>query len=328
MGKQKVLVLLSGGLDSTLVTHILSDLGLCVEALHLTTPFCLCDRCSVNKVVESLGIKLHVIIAGQDYLDLITDPPHGYGSQMNPCLDCRIYMFKKAKILAEKIEAEFIATGEVLNERGFSQRKKAMFLIEKEAGLEGKILRPLSAKLLPATELENKNMIDRNRLYAIEGKRRTPQIQLAEKYNIKNYPCPAGGCLLTDINFARRLRDFFEHKDALTLKDVMFLKIGRHFRVGNSKIIVGRNEKENEKLLHLAEKNGIPYLETIGYNGPITLLMNSNNQSNMIKHAASITVRYSDASDVAEVMYKGKTEQKITIRAQNDDERLKWRINV
>jgi len=321
----KVLMLFSGGLDSTLALKILLDLGLNVEALHSTTPFCLCDRCAVRGVVKRFGIRLHTSVAGQDYLDLLADPPHGYGSQMNPCIDCRIYMFRKAREVAKRIKAEFIATGEVLDERPFSQRKKAMLLIEKEAGLEGRVLRPLSARLLPETEPERKGLVDREKLFAIRGRRRLPQIGLAEKLNINNYPCPSGGCLLSDPTFANRLRDFLKHGGKLTLRDVILLKLGRHFRVGESKVIVGRNKEENERLLYIAIRSNIPYLETIGYKGPITLLTNSKTRKT-IEKAASITARYSDAINIAQVMYKGDTDMVIEVRRVSDDELVKWRI--
>jgi len=323
----KVLMLLSGGLDSTLATKILLDQGLNVEALNFTTPFCLCDKCTVRRVVKMFKIRLHFSAASQDYLDLMADPPHGYGSQMNPCIDCRIYMFRKAREVAEKINAEFIATGEVLDERPFSQRRRAMLLIEREAGLEGKVLRPLSARLLPETEPERRGLVDREKLYAISGRRRLPQIELAEKFSINDYPCPSGGCLLTDPSFAGRLRDFLKHEDRLAFEDVTLLKLGRHFRVGESKIIVGRNKEENEKLLHIAEKSDLPFLELIGHKGPITLLKGSEKGNGIIEKAASITVRYSDAGGEAPVMYRGNVDRVMTARAANEDELAKWRIN-
>lgn len=320
--KPKALVLFSGGLDSLLVLRILLEKGIDVETFHFTTPFCLCDKCSVGKASKEFSVKVHGTFADQEYLDIVANPKHGHGSQMNPCLDCRIHMFKKAKKIAEKIKADFIATGEVLDERPFSQRKKAMLLIEKEAGLEGKILRPLSAKLLPETEAEKKGLVDRKQLLAIQGRRRLPQMELAKKLNIKDYPCPSGGCLLTDQRFADKLRDFLEHNKKLTLKDVFLLKIGRHFRIGKNKIIVGRNEEENEKLLSIAKRDKIPYFEVMDYVGPTTLLLGKIDDK-VMERTAAITVRYSDAPQKAKVMYDKKI---IEVEAIKDEELEKWRV--
>ncbi len=164
MKKNKVLALLSGGLDSSLAVKLILDQGLTAEAVHFSTPFCNCDKCAVDKLGENFELKIHHIFLGQDFLDLLVDPPHGYGSHMNICVDCRIHMLNKAKELAAEIGAEYFVTGEVLGQRPFSQRRSAMELIEREAGLKGKILRPLSAKLLAETELEQNGIVDREEL--------------------------------------------------------------------------------------------------------------------------------------------------------------------
>jgi len=291
--KPKALVLFSGGLDSILAMKVVMKQGVEVEAVHFVTPFSK-DSEVAEKFCEEAGVKLHKIFLGQDYLDMIVSPKHGYGSQMNPCIDCRIFTFKKAKKLAEKIGADFLVTGEVLDERPFSQRKEAMMLIEREATLEGKILRPLSAKLLPESEPEKRGFIDRQKLYAIRGKRRTPQIELAKKLGIDHYPNPSGGCLLTDPAFAKRLREHLEHNGKLSLLDVDLLKIGRHFRIGRCKVVVGRNEGENRKLLRMADEHAIPYMKVEEYVGPITLIL-GDLDSETKRMAAAITARYSDA---------------------------------
>jgi len=326
--KPKALALLSGGLDSMLAVKLILEQEIEVEAVNFATPFCLCDKCSVNKFSKQLGIKVHRIFLGQEFLDIVANPPHGYGSQMNPCIDCRILMFKKAKELAEKIGADFLITGEVLDERPFSQRRKAMLLIEKEAGLEGKILRPLSAKLLPETEAEKTGLVDRSKLLAIKGRRRLPQIELAKKLGIKDYPNPSGGCLLTDPGFAQRLREHLKFEKRLTLEDVALLKVGRHFRVDGAKVIVGRNKEENEKLLIIAKTHGIPYLETIGYKGPITLYLGRKDQG-LLEKVAAITARYSDAPKnlQVKVMYvDGAGKKIIEIKAMKDDELNSLRV--
>jgi len=298
--KPKVLVLLSGGLDSTLAVKAMVDQELDVEVAMFKTPFCLCDKCSAESTVKKFGIKAHRVLLGQEYLDLVADPPRGYGSQMNPCIDCRIMMMKKAKELSQKLGAKCVVTGEVLDQRPFSQTKRAMELIERTAGMEGHILRPLSAKLLPETEFEKSGQVDREKLHSIQGRRRLPQMDLAKKWGVKDYPCPAGGCLLTDPMFAQRLKDLLKHKKCLKIDDVNLLKIGRHFRVDNYKFVVGRNEKENQRLLKLALQKKQQYLEVVDFVGPITLL-EKKTPKKIIEKAAEITVRYSDVNESVEV---------------------------
>jgi len=321
MNRPKALALFSGGLDSTLAVKLILDQGLKVEAVNFTTPFCLCNKCSVNRFIEKFGIKVHGVFLGQEFLDMVVDPPHGYGSQMNPCIDCRVLMLRKARELAENIGADFLITGEVLDERPFSQRKEAMLLIEREAGLEGKILRPLSAKILLESEPEKKGLVDRDKLLAIRGRRRLPQMELAREMGIKDYMNPSGGCLLTDPRFAQRLREHLEHEGKLTLEDVAFLKFGRHFRVDTVKVIVGRNEEENKWLLTIAKSRGIPYLEVIGHMGPVTLYLGKE-KLDLIEKAAGITIRYSDApkETPVKVVCRDRKERFIETEAIKDEE--------
>jgi tRNA U34 2-thiouridine synthase MnmA/TrmU len=256
--KRKAIGLLSGGLDSTLATKIILDLGFEVIALNFKTPFCCCDtkdKCYSESVAQKFNVLLKRIYGGEDYLELVKNPKHGYGRNMNPCLDCRIFLFQKAKQLMEEVGADFIFTGEVLGERPMSQRLDAMKLIEKESGLKGKVLRPLSAKLLEPTLVEQMGIVDREKLLPIQGRSRKPQIALAQSYQIEDYPCPAGGCLLTDKNFAQRLKESFEHGED-SLRHIFLLKMGRHFRLpSKAKVIAGRDQKENEALLSLS----LPY---------------------------------------------------------------------
>lgn len=319
--KPKVLVLLSGGLDSTLAVKTMLEQDLDVEAAIFTTPFCLCDKCAAESAVKKFEIKAHKIFMGKEYLELVANPPHGYGSQMNPCIDCRILMLKKADELAQKIGAECIVTGEVLDERPFSQTLRSMERIEKEVGMEGKILRPLSAKLLPETEFEKKGLVDREKLFSIRGRRRVPQMNLAEEWGIKDYPCPSGGCLLTDPRFADRLREFLKHNGHLRVDNIYLLRIGRHFRFDGYKIVVGRNEEENQRLQAIAGTKKRPYLEVVEHMGPITLL-ESGCPEKVVEKAAEITVRYSDAEEGVEVDVKYVAEKVEILRASavNDDE--------
>jgi tRNA-specific 2-thiouridylase len=223
---------------------------------------------------------------------MLRKPKHGYGRNMNPCIDCRIFIVKKAKKYAKEIGASFIFTGEVLDERPMSQHSRAMKIIEEEAGLKGKILRPLSAKLLPETVMEKKGLVNREKLLDIRGRSRKPQIKLAAGFNIKDYPSPAGGCLLTCKEYADKLRDLFKHKKRCSMADVSLLKAGRHFRFGENKIIVGRNEAENNLLAAEKAQNDY-YFEVPDVGSPITILQGAKTKKT-IRAAAALTAFYSD----------------------------------
>lgn len=295
--KPKALVLYSGGLDSMLAMKLLQKQGIEVEAVNFTSPFCTCQKCYVTEKPMEFNIKLHVLSKGPELLKSIQRPKHGYGSHMNPCIDCRILILKLAKKLAKSIGADFLATGEVLEERPMSQNRFSMLKIEKEAGLEGQILRPLSAKLLPETEAERKGLVDRSKLLAIRGRSRKPQIALAEKLRIGDYPCPAGGCLLTDPGFAARLSSFLKTGRKLTLKDVEFLKRGRHFRFQGAWIIVGRNELENKAIEALSGPKDMR-MEAKDFPGPITIIRDYKSFKGLkkvIEFSSGLTVRYSDS---------------------------------
>ena len=293
----KALGLLSGGLDSILAVKLMQRQGIDVVGLNFTSPFCPCGKGegSPTEVAKQLGIPLEVMDVGDEYLRMLRNPQHGYGKNLNPCIDCRIFMLKKAKQYANDVGASFLFTGEVLNERPMSQRRRALSAIETEAGLEGQVLRPLSARLLPETVAEKQGWVDRRKLLSIEGRSRKKQIRLAAEFGVVDYPSPAGGCLLTCREFAAKLRDLILHKETLKATDVAMLKIGRHFRSGKSKIVVGRNEKENAELVRL--KGRTDYLfEVPGWGSPITLLRGpKTNQA--VKIAAALTLRYSDQTE-------------------------------
>jgi tRNA-specific 2-thiouridylase len=292
--KPKALALLSGGLDSTLAVKMLLDQGIDVEAINFVSPFCQCGRggCSAAETANKLNIPLKIMNVGTDYLRIVRKPTYGYGKHMNPCIDCRIFMLKKAKRYADQTGAVLLCTGEVLGQRPMSQHRQALDTIEEEAGLKGRILRPLSAKLLPETIAEKKGLVNRHKLLNIEGRSRKVQFQMAKEAGITDYPCPAGGCLLTDKEFAAKIRDLFQHKRRISLKDVLLLKTGRHFRFGKNKIIVGRNEPENDILLQ--KKNmGDYWFEAQGCGSPITILQGPKTKE-AIDLAARLTAYHSD----------------------------------
>jgi tRNA-specific 2-thiouridylase len=294
MNKRKALALLSGGLDSTLAVRLLLDQGLEVEAVNFVSPFCLCgkDGCGATKVAERFGIPLKVINVGEGYLRVIRNPKHGYGRNMNPCIDCRIFMFRKAKKYARETGASFIFTGEVLDQRPMSQHLAALGIIEEEAGLKNRILRPLSARLLPETYVEKKGLVDRRKLLDVHGRSRKRQLQLAKKFNVAGYACPAGGCLLTYKEFASKVRDLLKHKRKVTMKDIALLKIGRHLRFGDNKIIVGRNESENKALLQKKSPRDY-FFEVPNCGSPITVLQGTKTKE-AVQKAAALTAYYSD----------------------------------
>ncbi|HUH66697.1 MAG TPA: 7-cyano-7-deazaguanine synthase, partial [Syntrophales bacterium] len=233
---RKAIVLLSGGLDSTLAVRLMIDQGIEITAVHFTSIFCNCTprkagcKLQARKIAEELDVPIHVIHKGMDYIRMVEDPPHGYGSGMNPCIDCRIYMLRKVKELMPQMGASFVVTGEVLGQRPMSQHRNTLRLIERESELEAMILRPLSAQHFSPTIPEQEGIVDRQKLLAISGRSRKEQIGLAERFSISDYPCPAGGCLLTDKEIAARLRDLFDHVPDYDMTDLHFLKIGRHFR--------------------------------------------------------------------------------------------------
>lgn len=208
-------------------------------------------------MADRLGVKLKIFNISTEYIEMIKSPKHGYGKNLNPCIDCRILMHKKAKDYMREIGASFVITGEVLGQRPMSQHRTALKIIERDSGLEGLVLRPLSAKLLPLSIPEREGWVKREKLSEISGRSRKPQMAKALDYKIGDYPCPAGGCLLTDPGFARRMRDLMAHSE-ITLNDIELLKVGRHFRLSpEAKLVVGRNKEENERLLKLAKKDDI-----------------------------------------------------------------------
>ncbi len=296
--KKKAVALLSGGLDSTLALKMILDQGIEVTAVNLTSPFCTCNRkgrCEARYVSDKFDVPIRVFVADQEYLDLVRNPSFGYGKNLNPCLDCRVYLFKKAKQVMDEIGAEFIFTGEVLGQRPMSQRSDAMRLVDREAGVEGRILRPLSARLMKETTMEE-DMVKREELGSIQGRSRKTQMSMAQSYGINDYACPAGGCMLTDVQFARKLKDLFDHSEEVTMSDIPLLKVGRHFRLSSgSKVVVGRDEEENKRILSLSGDTDLIY-EMIDIPGPVTIMKGDDSEQDRMV-CASLTVRYGNSNN-------------------------------
>ena len=294
---KKAVALFSGGLDSILAIRLMLEQGVEVHALNFLTVFCTCTKkgCmhQATKAAKELGVPLKVMNITLEYMEVVKNPKHGRGRAMNPCIDCRIFTFQKAKTFMEEIGASFIVTGEVLGQRPMSQRRQAMEIIERESGLAGLIVRPLSAKLFEPSLPEKAGIVNRDALLDIEGRQRIPQIALAEKFGINDYPCPAGGCLLTDPAFSNRLKDIFQYTPGYDINDLHLLKIGRQFRISNkAKLFVGRDKEDNEKLLSFA-RQGDYVFDVIDVPSPIGLVRGELEDGE--KHlVASILARYSD----------------------------------
>ena len=299
---KKGVVLLSGGLDSILALRLMMEQDVELISFMLVSPFGDYgkpgEELISKKVSRESGIPIEIEPFGEEYLEIIKKPKFGYGKNMNPCIDCRIFMLKKAKRFMEKAHASFLITGEVVNERPMSQRREVFKLIEKETGLEGLIVRPLSGKLLPPTIPEKEGILDREKFLSISGRGRKIQLELKEKYNLKDYLSPAGGCRLTIPEFSNRLREEMEHKD-MDLRDVHLLKYGRHFRLPEgSKLIVGRNKEENEIIYTYAEEDEY-LLSPKNVKGPVSLLKERKEEDVFL--SAKITFSYSDANTNEEI---------------------------
>jgi tRNA-specific 2-thiouridylase len=304
MKKLRAIVLFSGGLDSILAAKILMEQGIEVIPVFFKSYFFGPEI--AQKSAKENGLKLKVIDFSKEHLKIVKKPNFGYGSSMNPCLDCHILMLKKAKELMKKKKFDFVATGEVLGERPMSQNKKALELVEKKSSLSGYLLRPLSAKLLKETIPEKKGLIDREKLLDIQGRSRRRQIELAKEFKIKFYPTPAGGCLLTDPEFGKRLKELLKNYPKFDGNDVELLKLGRHFWEGKTKIVVGRNHQENLKIKRLAQKKDI-LIEMKNYPGPTTLIRSYGGKisKEILEKAKNLTKFYSKkARDKKDVEFK------------------------
>lgn len=306
---KKGLVLLSGGLDSALSARVLLEQGIELEAVNFCMSFYSgvdADSCrnASQRTADELGIKLHAIDVSEEYLEVLKNPRHGYGRHFNPCIDCKIFMLKKARGLMKETGASFIVTGEVLGERPMSQRRDALNIINKETGLKGLIVRPLSAKHLDITIPEEKGVIDREKLLDIKGRSRKPQFALVDKFGMKNFSAVAGGCLLTDEGFSRRLKDLIDNGE-LDLPNIKLLKLGRHYRYKGAKIVIGRDKGDNEKLLTLAKGKDI-IVKVKDIPGPITLIRGKSVPSTIVESAASLTAGYtkSKSSEFVMVEYR------------------------
>ncbi|MGQ9678521.1 MAG: tRNA 4-thiouridine(8) synthase ThiI [bacterium] len=327
--KANAVGLFSGSLDSILATKLVVEQKVNVVALHFRVPFAVSRRFPNEKQLQSLadlfGVSLVSVEVGDDYLDIVRVPQFGYIRRMAPCVDCRLYMLKKAKELMEEIKADFVFTGEVLGQQPFSQNKRSLKLLEKTAELNGRLLRPLSAKLLEPTIPELTGLLRRERFFDFHGKKRRRQIRLAREFGLVDYPIPGGGCLLTDSNFAARCRDAIEYNE-LTLPEVELLGYGRHFRLpSGGKVVVGRNKKENEVLERLGLAYGLMVCKAIDIVGPVVLYRARKRTKKDIETAARICARYSDAPD-GQTVKVICADQEFSVSAASDEQLKDWRV--
>ena len=301
----KAICVFSGGLDSMLSAQLIRAQGIEVLALFFETPFFASPTARESAATINLPIK--VVDITDRHLEMLRNPKHGYGGHMNPCIDCHALMIRRAGEMLEEERANFVITGEVLGQRPMSQNIKALSMVGSESGFSGLVLRPLSAKRLPVTIPEEKGWVERDKLMGFSGRSRKPQMELAKRLNIKEYPSPAGGCLLTDEVFSRRLGDLLSARPTFELREIELLKLGRHFRIGpNTKLVVGRNREENQAIQAMWKETDL-LLRTVSVPGP-TVLALGHLSPELEELAASVTVSYSDAGDsqLTEVSLMGK----------------------
>ncbi len=329
--QRKAIALVSGGLDSMLAVKVIQEQGITVEGVNFYTGFCVEGhthairkkdakkekRNSALWVAETLGIKLHIVDISEEYKDIVLNPKHGYGQNLNPCLDCKIFMVNQANLminrareLADSEGFDFIITGEVIGQRPKSQRKETMPIISRESGAEDRLLRPLCAKNLPATLPEIEGWVDREGLYDFGGRTRKPQMALAKKFGLDDYAQPAGGCcFLTDESYSKKLADLWQARNErdYELDDIMLLKVGRHIRPqAHYKLIIGREEGENNFLE--GYRHEFHSIRITSHSGPLTLIDGTPNDEELA-FAASIAARYS----------QGRTAEKVSVEIRKKD---------
>jgi tRNA U34 2-thiouridine synthase MnmA/TrmU len=299
--KAIAVALLSGGLDSTLAARVILEQGITVIGVNFAGAYCprpFAGKSRAEKAAEKLGIELVTLPIEADFITMVKRPKHGRGKNMNPCIDCHTLMIRKAWAYGQTRGAHLIITGEVLGQRPMSQNRNALKTVARESGVGDRLLRPMSAKLLDVTAPEQEGLVDRERLLDVEGRQRTRQMALAEKYGIRDYPTPAGGCLLTEKVFSRRLAEAFDHGED-SLEIVELLSLGRHFRLpSGSRLVVGRDEAENDELLR-RKPAGAVVVDAGDLPGPVGIVVKGSRNRGIEGSsdgvlAARICARYSD----------------------------------
>jgi len=328
--KTTALALLSGGLDSLLACRLIMAQGIEVMAIKFVTPFfgyeLLARQDSYQqKVLAKYGIHVELRDISTSYLELLRQPAHGFGKNFNPCVDCKIFMLTEARRLMTEIGASFIITGEVIGQRPMSQRRDTLRVIERDSGCDGVLLRPLCARNLPPTRVEEEGLVDRARLLGFNGRGRKPQMALAAKYQITDYPSPAGGCLLADVSLGRRLATFYREQAQFTVNVIRLHLVGRQFRLpGGGWLAMGRNDVENQRIENLAQPGEVR-LATVDRPGPVALLRFATDPADRLAAAgliaryakkgppwpAEVVVEISDANEMAEQVNVSPLTEKV-----------------
>jgi tRNA U34 2-thiouridine synthase MnmA/TrmU len=327
----KALAMISGGLDSILAAKLIKEQGIEVIGVCFRSYFF--NEENAKRMAQQIGIKLEVIDFSNEHFQMVKNPKHGWGKNMNPCIDCHSMMMRYSGELLEKFNADFIITGEVLNQRPMSQNRSALDVVKKQSGFSDKILRPLCAKNLKETQMEVEGLVDREKLLDISGRTRKTQIELAKKWGIKDYPSPAGGCKLTEPKYSIRLKEILERKGEVTEKDIHLLKYGRHFiSDNNTKIIVSRTVEEGEKIKQVINRNDMIFLAS-EFKGAMVVIPEGNSPTDDdLTLACRLTVRYSKGKDEELVKVKygyystefNKTKE---VNGINEEELKKYNIN-
>ena len=324
--KGRGLCLLSGGLDSQLAICVLRDQGLQVEAVVFVSPFFKIE--AAKRASEKLKVPLHIVDFTDDILRLVNHPPHGFGGGMNPCIDCHALMIRRAGELMVSKGFDFVATGEVLNQRPMSQTRHSLGIVEKDAALNGRLVRPLCALLLEPTLPEQEGLIDRARLLGLNGRSRKPQMELAEKFGLVEYPSPAGGCLLTEKGFCRKLADIKAKEGLGDERLIRLLLYGRHFRLpGGAKCVTGRDARDNAELKRLCRQGDV-LLHTVDVPGPTVLIPSAASEED-VASAAQICAAYGDHREKETVTVKiirGDVAETRTVTPSAKEQFLAWMI--
>jgi len=313
--KTKCILLYSGGLDSILAYKILEKQGIDVTAIRFISPFFgshllnkEAQEKEIKKTMESYGIKLIIKDISDEFLNVVKNPTHGYGRYLNPCIDCKIFMIKKAIEFMNEIGADFVSTGEIIGQRPMSQRRDALNIIDRDSKAKGLILRPLCAKHLNKTIPEEKGLVDREKLLSICGRGRKEQIKLAKEYNIKEYPAPAGGCILTDPIISERIKKLIKIYKDFSPHDALLAQVGRQFLIGTAWLILGRNKGENLKIKELSEEKAL-ILKADSIPSPTAALFRLTNEKE-IETSAKILARY---CNIKKMQIKDGEKPSITI---------------
>ncbi|MEG2016852.1 MAG: tRNA 4-thiouridine(8) synthase ThiI [Clostridium sp.] len=297
----RALAMVSGGLDSILAAKLIKDQGIDVIGICFRSHFF--NEENAKKMVKQIDIPLKVVDFSPAHFEMVKNPKNGYGKNMNPCIDCHAMMMRYCGQLLEELEADFIITGEVLNQRPMSQNRMALDRVKKESGIQSKILRPLCAKMLVPTEMEENGLVDREKLMDIQGRSRKVQMELAEQWGIKEYPSPAGGCKLTEPNYSVRLKELLTFNKDPEERELGLLRVGRHFRVTpNAKVVSTRTQDEVALLKKYLGKDDTILLVK-DFNGSMVVIIGEATEE-VIRFAAKVAIRYS----------KGKDEPKVTVK--------------